>query len=118
MMGFLSLSVYAGDDTVGFNTKSQYLEKVDRQTGKQITDLYDNFIQYNKAVATKGSQANPGKYSTSTRGDFYKGNIFVPVNNPGAGVLLGNSEKMPKETYTNIQEKVQRSANRQPIIAT
>jgi hypothetical protein len=25
---------------------------------------------------------------------------------------------MPKETYTNIQEKVQRSANRQPIIAT
>lgn len=118
MTGFLTLSVYAGDDTVTFDTKSPYLEKIDRQTGKQITDLYDNFIQYNQAVPAKGSKPNPGKYSTSTRGDFYKGNIFVPVTNIGSGVLLGNSERLPRDVYTNIQQKVQRSADRQPMITT
>lgn len=118
MMGFLTVSAYAGDDTLNFNTNSPYLQKIDTQTGKQITDLYDNFIQYNQAVPAKGSKPNPGKYSTSTRGDFYRGNVFVPITNSGAGVLLGNSERFPREVYMNIQQKVQRSADRQQMITT
>lgn len=117
-MGFLTLSVYAGDDTVGFKTDSKYLEKVSREEGKQVTNLYDNFIQYNSAMPSKNAIKNPNSGSTSTRGDFYKGNIFVPTSNIGAGVLLGNSEKRPRDVYTNIQPKMQAASERRPVIAT
>ena len=115
MTQFLSISAYAGDDSLDFNTKSPYLEKVDSNKGSQLTDRYDNYMWYDQETKPKDGKKKTND-SRSTSGDFYKGNVFIPITNLGAGVHLGNNEYRTRDTYSmnsqgGIQGKVERRTN-------
>ena len=109
MMPFLSFSAYAGDDSLDFNTKSPYLEKVSTDEGYKLTNMYDNFMWYGTQTPAKGQAKT--RDTRSTHRDFYKGNVFIPIQSGVMGAHMGGDSYAPKSNFVNItqQSQLQRS---------
>ena len=106
-MAFLTVSAYAGDDTLDLDKDDKrYLEKVEKDDGQHIKDLYNNMVMYGKLrPAKKGNVAIKG-YSKSGKNDFWKGNVFIPMQNAYYSLLLsGIGEYVPKSDMTNYLER-------------
>ena len=102
-MAFISVSGYASDNTLDLTKENkQYLESVDRSDGQHIKDYYNNMIKYGTLhPAKKGNVAIKG-YSTSGNNDFWRGNIFIPMDNAYYSMLLsGKGETISKSSLRN-----------------
>lgn len=70
-MAFLTVSAYAGDDTIDLdkNTK-RFLEKVDNRDGQHLKDVYNNMVMYGKLRPAKQGNVAIKGYAKSEKGDF------------------------------------------------
>lgn len=106
-MPFISVSGYAGDSTIDLTKENtRYLEKVDEDDGKHIADFYNNMVKYGNLRPAKKSNKITG-YATSGKGDFWRGNVFIPMNDAYYSMLLsGKGQMVPKSELTNYSERV------------
>lgn len=107
-MAFLTVSCYAGDDTIDLSKDDKrYLEKLSKSEGQHVKDYYNNMVKYgNLRPAKKGNVKIKG-YSESEANDFWRGNIFIPMKNAfNAMNLSGIGEYVPKSQEANFYERV------------
>ena len=107
-MAFLTVSGYAGDDTLDLNKENKkWLEKVDKSDGQHLADFYNNMVKFgNLRPAKKGNVEIKG-FSKSEANDFWRGNIFIPMKNAfNAMNLSGIGEYVSKSQETDFYGRV------------
>ena len=107
-MAFLTVSAYAGDDTIDLSKDDKrYLEKIDKSDGQHIKDYYNNMVKFGKLRPAKKGNFSIKGYSKSESNDFWKGNVFVPMKNAfNAMNLSGIGEYVPKSEEADFYERV------------
>ena len=107
-MAFLTVSCYAGDDTVDLSKDNKrYLEKLSKSEGQHVKDYYNNMVKYGKLRPAKKGNVKIKGYSESEANDFWRGNIFIPMKNAfNAMNLSGIGEYVPKSQEANFYERV------------
>ena len=107
-MAFLTVSAYAGDDTIDLNKDDKkYLEKIAKSDGQHIKDYYNNMVKYGKLRPAKKGNVKIKGYSESEANDFWRGNVFIPMKNAfNAMNLSGVGEFVPKTQETDFYERV------------
>lgn len=107
-MAFLTVSGYAGDETIDLTkADKRYLEKISKSDGQHIKDYYNNLVKYGKLRPAKKGNVTIKGYSTSGSNDFWRGNIFIPMKNAfNAMNLSGIGEYVPKDQESNFYERV------------
>jgi hypothetical protein len=70
-MAFLTVSGYAGDETIDLTkADKRYLEKISKSDGQHIKDYYNNLVKYGKLRPAKKGNVTIKGYSTSGSNDF------------------------------------------------
>ena len=107
-MAFLTVSCYAGDDTVDLSKDNKrYLEKLSKSEGQHVKDYYNNMVKYGKLRPAKKGNVKIKGYSESEANDFWRGNIFIPMKNAfNAMNLSGIGEYVPKSQEANFYERI------------
>lgn len=112
-MAFLSVSCYAGDDTIDLSKdETKYLEPINKQDGKHIMDLYNNLVKYGKLRPAKKGDKAISRVSASEANDFWKGNIFIAMPNAFNAMNLSTvGEYVTKGQESNFRENVMARQN-------
>ena len=107
-MAFLTVSAYAGDDTLDLSKEEKrYLESVPKSDGQHIKDFYNNMVKYGKLRPAKKGNVEIKGYSKSEANDFWRGNVFIPMKNAfNAMNLSGVGEYVPKTQEMDFYGKV------------
>ena len=107
-MAFLTVSCYAGDDTIDLSKDDKrYLEKLSKSEGQHVKDYYNNMVKYGQLRPAKKGNVKIKGYSESEANDFWRGNIFIPMKNAfNAMNLSGIGEYVPKSQEANFYERV------------
>ena len=107
-MAFLTVSGYAGDDTLDLNKENkQWLEKVDKSDGQHLADFYNNMVKFGKLRPAKKGNVEIKGFAKSEANDFWRGNVFIPMKNAfNAMNLSGIGEYVPKEQETDFYGRV------------
>lgn len=70
-MAFLTVSGYAGDDTLDLNKENkQWLEKVDKSDGQHLADFYNNMVKFGKLRPAKKGNVEIKGFAKSEANDF------------------------------------------------
>lgn len=115
-MAFLTVSAYAGDDTLDLSKEEKrYLEPVSKSDGQHIKDFYNNMVKYGKLRPAKKGNVEIKGYSKSEANDFWRGNVFIPMKNAfNALNLSGVGEFVPKtqemDFYGRVAAKEEQNA--------
>lgn len=104
-MRFLTFKAVAGDDTIELNSIKNYLGKLDREMGKLFKVPYNNALKYNTTTPQKNEKVTNKKFESATAGDFYEGNVYIPVD-VYAGYRTSSNEPVTKSSLTDIDRKV------------
>lgn len=104
-MRFLTFKAVAGDDTIELDSIKNYLGKLDREMGKLFKVPYNNALKYNTTTPQKNEKVTNKKFESATAGDFYEGNIYIPVD-VYAGYRTSSNEPVTKSSLTDIDRKV------------
>lgn len=107
-MAFLTVSGYAGDDTLDLNKENKkWLEKVDKSDGQHLADFYNNMVKFGKLRPAKKGNVEIKGFSKSGANDFWRGNIFIPMKNAfNAMNLSGIGEYVSKSQETDFYGRV------------
>ena len=104
-MRFLTFKAVAGDDTIELDSIKNYLGKLDREMGKLFKVPYNNALKYNTTTPQKNEKVTNKKFESATAGDFYEGNVYIPVD-IYAGYRTSSNEPVTKSSLTDIDRKV------------
>ena len=104
-MRFLTFNAVAGDDTLELDSIKNYLGKPDREMGKLFKVPYNNALKYNTTTPQKNEKVTNKKFESATAGDFYEGNVYIPVD-VYAGYRTSSNEPVTKSSLTDIDRKV------------
>lgn len=104
-MRFLTFKAVAGDDTIELDSIKNYLGKLDREMGKLFKVPYNNALKYNTTIPQKNEKVTNKKFESATAGDFYEGNVYIPVD-VYAGYRTSSNEPVTKSSLTDIDRKV------------
>ena len=104
-MRFLTFKAVAGDDTIELDSIKNYLGKLDREMGKLFKVPYKNALKYNTTTPQKNEKVTNKKFESATAGDFYEGNVYIPVD-VYAGYRTSSNEPVTKSSLTDIDRKV------------
>lgn len=104
-MRFLTFKAVAGDDTIELDSIKNYLGKLDREMGKLFKVPYNNALKYNTTTPQKNEKVTNKKFESATAGDFYEGNVYIPVD-VYAGYRTSSNEPVTKSSLTDIDKKV------------
>lgn len=104
-MRFLTFKAVAGDDTIELDSIKNYLGKLDREMGKLFKVPYNNALKYNTTTPQKNGKVTNKKFESATAGDFYEGNVYIPVD-VYAGYRTSSNEPVTKSSLTDIDRKV------------
>ena len=104
-MRFLTFKAVAGDDTIELDSIKNYLGKLDREMGKLFKVPYNNALKYNTTTPQKNEKVTNKKFESATAGDFYEGNVYIPVD-VYAGYRTSSNEPVTKSSLTDIDRKV------------
>ena len=82
---FVSIAGYANDDILEIEDKSKpFLYHLTRPEGREIKNMYETYTQYGKdSVSKKEKPLND--YGSVNAGNFYYGNIYIPITDPIQG---------------------------------
>lgn len=82
---FVSIAGYANDDILEIEDQSKpFLYHLTRPEGREIKNMYETYTQYGKdSVSKKEKPLND--YGSVNAGDFYYGNIYIPITDPIQG---------------------------------
>lgn len=108
-MPFITVSAYASDDTIPLDTTTKrFLEHLDSGSGKQIIDQFSNMLVYGKTNPAKSDKKINKHVNTPERWDMYRGNIYIPMDNAHAAMLLsGKGQFVPKSMMNNYATRTE-----------
>lgn len=104
-MRFLTFKAVAGDDTIELDSIKNYLGKLDRDMGKLFKVPYNNALKYNTTTPQKNEKVTNKKFESATAGEFYEGNVYIPVD-VYAGYRTSSNEPVTKSSLTDIDRKI------------
>ena len=104
---FLSFAAYGSDDLLNITDASKpFLHKLSRKDGRQLKDQFNNYVQYGKATPGKKEKQKNG-FESSEAGDFYYGNIYIPIVDPLQATITTTSQYYPKSTFMDSSKQVE-----------
>lgn len=104
---FGTIGAYGSSDLLDLNKGSiPYIEKLSRQKGREIKDEFNNLVQYGKPTHTKRERPKNG-LEASEKGDFFWGNIYIPITDPMQAVNTTKNQFYPKTTFMHVNETYQ-----------
>lgn len=108
---FLVVRGVTSSDKVRFNTKSPYVQKMDKGEGDTRKDW---LTMYNNAIATGVSTEGKKKYDYGEAAGrhLYEGSIFMPITDQAIGALIYNNQWFDKSVYTDIRNKAEENNRR------
>lgn len=104
---FLVVRGIVSSDKVRFDTKSNYIHKMDKGEGDPRKDW---LTMYNNAIATGISTEGKKKYDYGEAAGrhLYEGSIFLPITNQTIGALIYNKQFFDKGTYMDIRNQAEK----------
>ena len=104
---FLVVRGIVSSDKVRFDTKSNYIHKMDKGEGDPRKDW---LTMYNNAIATGVSTEGKKKYDYGEAAGrhLYEGSIFLPITNQTIGALIYNKQFFDKGTYMDIRNQAEK----------
>lgn len=101
---FATLAAYGSNDLLDLKKESlPFVELISREDGKKIKDEFNNLVQYGKPTHNKKERPKNGLES-SEKGDFFIGNIYIPITDPMQAVNTTKNQFYPKSTFTHVNE--------------
>ena len=102
---FATLGAYGSNDLLDLKKESlPFVELISRRDGKMMKDEFNNLVQYGKPTHNRKEKPKNG-LETSEKGDFFIGNIYIPINDPMQAVNTTKNQFYPKSTFTHVNEK-------------
>lgn len=117
-MCFMTFSGYAHEDNIKFtDTTNRMTEKVSREEGSRIAQIYENASRFGDVSPTKKAKDLYGfdKINSWDKNDFRKGNVFIPIKSSFLGTYASMNEIIPESMVNNFNVRSQ-LANGRPII--
>ena len=104
---FLSFAAYGSDDLLNITDASKpFLHKLSRKDGRQLKDQFNNYVQYGKATPGKKEKQKNG-FESSEAGDFYYGNVYIPIVDPLQATITTTNQYYPKSTFMDSSKQVE-----------
>lgn len=98
---FLTFSAYGSSDLLDITDESKpFLQKISKQDGKKIKDQFNNLVQFGTMSPNK-KQVAKNNFNDSERGDFYYGNIYIPIIDPMQAAITTKNQYYSKDTFVD-----------------
>lgn len=98
---FLAFSAYGSSDLLDITDESKpFLQKISKQDGKKIKDQFNNLVQFGTMSPNK-KQVTKNNFNDSERGDFYYGNIYIPIIDPMQAAITTKNQYYSKDTFVD-----------------
>lgn len=106
-ISFLTFGAIASDDIFDFTDEEKLmLDKVSKEQGKMIVDIYNTLTKFNTLNPNKNTKAL--NVPTAGKNSFYKGNVFIPIEDQYAGFRVsGMDPYISKGNLSNPAEQIQ-----------
>ena len=106
-ISFLTFGAIASDDIFDFTDEEKLmLDKVSKEQGKMIVDIYNTLTRFNTLNPNKNTKAL--NVPTAGKNSFYKGNVFIPIEDQYAGFRVsGMDPYISKGNLSNPAEQIQ-----------
>ena len=106
-ISFLTFGAIASDDIFDFTDEEKLmLDKVNKEQGKMIVDIYNTLTRFNTLNPNKNTKAL--NVPTAGKNSFYKGNVFIPIEDQYAGFRVsGMDPYISKGDLSNPAEQIQ-----------
>lgn len=106
-ISFLTFGAIASDDIFDFTDEEKLmLDKVSKEQGKMIVDIYNTLTKFNTLNPNKNTKAL--NVPTAGKNSFYKGNVFIPIEDQYAGFRVsGMDPYISKGDLSNPAEQIQ-----------
>ena len=106
-ISFLTFGAIASDDIFDFTDEEKLmLDKVSKEQGKMIVDIYNTLTRFNTLNPNKNTRAL--NVPTAGKNSFYKGNVFIPIEDQYAGFRVsGMDPYISKGNLSNPAEQIQ-----------
>ena len=104
---FLSFAAYGSDDLLDITeTSKPFLQKLSRKEGKQLKSQFNNYVQFGKAIPGK-KEKQKNNFESSEAGDFYYGNIYIPIVDPLQATITTTNQYYPKSTFMDSSKQAE-----------
>lgn len=105
-MSFLTFVAIGSDDIFDFTDEEKLmLDKVDKEKGKMIVDIYNTLSRFNTLNPNKNTRAL--NVPSAGKNSFYKGNVFIPIEDQYSGFRVsGMDPYIAKGDLSNPNEKI------------
>ncbi len=106
-MSFLTFVAIGSDDIFDFTDEEKLmLDKVDKEKGKMIVDIYNTLARFNTLNPNKNTRAL--NVPSAGKNSFYKGNVFIPIEDQYSGFRVsGMDPYIAKGDLSNPAEQIQ-----------
>lgn len=106
-ISFLTFGAIASDDIFDFTDEEKLmLDKISKEQGKMIVDIYNTLTRFNTLNPNKNTRAL--NVPTAGKNSFYKGNVFIPIEDQYAGFRVsGMDPYISKGDLSNPAEQIQ-----------
>ena len=104
---FLSFAAYGSDDLLDItDTSKPFLQKLSRKEGKQLKSQFNNYVQFGKAIPGK-KEKQKNNFESSEAGDFYYGNVYIPIVDPLQATITTTNQYYPKSTFMDSSKQAE-----------
>lgn len=104
---FLSFAAYGSDDLLDITeTSKPFLQKLSRKEGKQLKSQFNNYVQFGKAIPGK-KEKQKNNFESSEAGDFYYGNVYIPIVDPLQATITTTNQYYPKSTFMDSSKQAE-----------
>lgn len=100
---FMVFGAYASGKEFDGLSDSKYVWNLSRDEGKQIKQKYNNLMEYSNIYGGKVKTDVGGK--TKSSGNFYQGNIYIPITDSMAGARIYDRQYAPQDQFTELNAK-------------
>lgn len=105
-MLFLSFTAYAGEDTIDMTDSTmRWTEEVDRNEAGAIKATYDNMLTYGITNPAKKSKKIDSGLKKSGKGEFRRGNVYIPIKSPYLGMHMSMNQNIPQSIVNNFAQR-------------
>lgn len=118
-MCFMTFSAYVHDDAINFTDATKRMtEKVSRQEGSRIAQIYENASRYGTTTPDKKHKQlyNFDTIQIWDKNDFRRGNVFIPIKSSFLGTYASMKELVPESIVNNFQHR-STLANGKPVVS-
>lgn len=100
---FVVIGAYASGKEFSGLSDSKYIWNLPRDEGREIKNKYNNLMKYSDIYGGKTETNIGGK--TRNAGNFYQGNIYIPITDGMAGARIYDRQYAPQNQFTELNAK-------------